>query len=442
MWWTDKTHLEEFEASLRVMTEAIASRVADPRTVQRAVSEYNDTTTLGAKMAWTPGSLGFGNTSLSLSLFESARALGHEELLRHAHTMLQNDVRSFDGARPDIGLFGGMAGVLVAAHSLADGQHYAGLLTDLENFICGRASDACEFLVKKPEPIAPLEFDMMGGIAGTAIALTLRAQNSVSRSALRTIVNALETLCSAEPYFMRFATLPRDWPDQGLAARFPEGYLNLGVAHGLPGVLGAISLAARHGVATETTNQTIGTIAEFLFSVALHDEYGINWPAAIGTGTTTERKEEQKPTRAAWCYGSPGVCCALYQAGRAIGDKNLSDRAKEGLEAVFRRPRERLSLYSPTLCHGKAGLALMAAGIAAETGSEFLEEQVFVLINEILESRDDETILGVQDQESPGVWIDNPGFLEGAVGVLATLACILSERQPPWLRILLQAPPQ
>ncbi len=431
VWWSEQDDVLNNVGAARDLCSAMSARLSDPDCVRQALDSYGNSTQLGKSLRWAKGSLGFGNLGIALALFETSMFLEDEQLFQNAHTIFRDELRSFSGSSPDIGLFGGMSGVLLTAKTLSQETSYSGLILDVTNYIVGRLAKICEELSSQTDAIKPLEFDMMGGLVGVAVALSTCASDEPAKQGLRLCVETLEKLCLDAPTFSKFLTKPADWPDSGLAKQFPDGYLNLGVAHGLPGVLGALAIATK--VATKETTKIIGQLSDFILKNSVEDSYGPNWPAAIGP--PNGKAAEPKATRAAWCYGSPGVSIALFNAAEALGDEQLKQFAVDAMEAVFRRPRDRLSVYSPTVCHGKAGLAIMAAGLAAKSGSEFLSQNVNGLIGEILAARDDSFPLCVRDEESPGKLVDNPGFLEGAPGVLASLACLLGQEQPFWLRI-------
>jgi len=43
---------------------------------------------------------------------------------------------------------------------------------------------------------------------------------------------------------------------------------------------------------------------------------------------------DDRPARAAWCYGSPGISPALWLAGEALDDPRLPEPAVSSIEAV------------------------------------------------------------------------------------------------------------
>ncbi|PEK75223.1 lanthionine synthetase LanC family protein, partial [Bacillus pseudomycoides] len=66
--------------------------------------------------------------------------------------------------------------------------------------------------------------------------------------------------------------------------------------------------------------------------------------------------KQNSASRAAWCYGTPGVARALYLAGKVTNNQEYIDVSIQTLDDLFNYQRHEWGLYSPTFCHGYAGL--------------------------------------------------------------------------------------
>src|SRR6185503_9355574 len=86
---------------------------------------------------------------------------------------------------------------------------------------------------------------------------------------------------------------------------FPQGMVNLGVAHGVPGVLPVLARAVARGAAPESARALLHGAVAWLLSRKLPADQESVFPSAWGPGT------EPASTRAAWCYGDPGIAAAL-----------------------------------------------------------------------------------------------------------------------------------
>jgi hypothetical protein len=62
-------------------------------------------------------------------------------------------------------------------------------------------------------------------------------------------------------------------------------------------------------------------------------------------------------SRAAWCYGDPGVAIALARAARATGSTETREAAARIARAVAARDEATAGIIDPAICHGAFGLA-------------------------------------------------------------------------------------
>lgn len=202
--------------------------------------------------------------------------------------------------------------------------------------------------------------------------------------------------------------------------------VNCGLAHGVPGPLGLLSLASQSGMEVTGLNESIRFWSDWLTQQIVTDEWGKNWPAAQVPG------EAPQPTRAAWCYGIPGVSRSLYLAGTALKDEQLKELATSSMLSVFDRPQSAQRNNSPTMCHGRAGLLQVSTRFAHDTQMPEFREAAQSLCKELVETFDEKSVWGFEDIMSDGVKVDNPGLLCGVAGVLLALLSACTEAEPIW----------
>jgi hypothetical protein len=224
---------------------------------------------------------------------------------------------------------------------------------------------------------------------------------------------------------------------------FPEGYLNCGLAHGIPGPLATMSLAKLAGVPCPGLEQAISQTAAWLADHRLDDRWGANWPTGLGLRVSDEGTETIAPVtespvaQAGWCYGSPGVARALYLAGLALEDATYTALAIEAVRAVVHRPSADRRIVSPTICHGIAGLLQIMLRFADDTGAEDVLVEAELLAEHLLGQYEPETLLGYRSVELEGRRVDQPGLLDGAPGVALALLAASCPVVPAWDRIFL-----
>jgi hypothetical protein len=231
---------------------------------------------------------------------------------------------------------------------------------------------------------------------------------------------------------------------------YPQGNLNLGLAHGIPGPLAFLSLAHRARVPVPDLPDAIGHLANWICRHRFDDEWGINWPTAVpvvpnGPESTMRLRVGESnsapggPSRSAWCYGSPGIARALWLAGEALDEDEYRHVAVSAMQAVFRRPIRARQIDSPTFCHGVAGLLAIALRFANDQDGQLFSNEIADLVRQILDAYQPDSLLGFKNIESSGHQIEQPGLLDGAPGVALVLLAASTNAEPVWDRLFLLA---
>jgi hypothetical protein len=240
---------------------------------------------------------------------------------------------------------------------------------------------------------------------------------------------------------------PGKWiGDEQSLELYPHGWLNCGLAHGIPGPLALLSLAHVNGISVANLPQAVARTADWLCGHRLDDPWGINWPTAVplrcdaATGRLSTGEVEAAPggpSRSAWCYGSPGIARALWLAGEAVGSQEYKDVAISALEAALRRPASERRIDSPTFCHGIAGLLQTTLRFANDLDSDHFRCAGNALLQQILARYSPNLLLGLRNLESGSNETDQPGFLDGVAGTAVVLLAAATNVAPTWDRLFL-----
>ncbi|WP_394835735.1 lanthionine synthetase C family protein [Pendulispora rubella] len=393
-----------------------------PAWVHRLAERLRDPASIVPNAEWHPTSLGDGYPGIGL-LFASL-AGESPEWARAAHAHLS---AALSAARPSNSecLFVGIPAVAFAARaSVRRPGEYAKLLKAADQRVAAQAERI----------LAADGLRLRAGTAGVPMAV-YDVVSGLSGLGRYLLACGPEHEALTERILMHLVALTRPVDHHGQRAPgwlTPDGQLNLGLAHGIPGPLALLALAFEMGIRTPGHEQAIRTIVEWILARQGHDDDGPYWPAAIPLEHEVHSPSAPlPPTRTAWCYGAPGIARALHLASRALGESSWCDAACSALESALRRPPEQQRLDDTSLCHGGAGLARIVGIIAQETGSSALSRAYMHLVSNLIEQAND---------ESPFIWSHRPGFLEGGVGVALTLLGP-PERAParnlPWEAALL-----
>jgi lantibiotic modifying enzyme len=386
---------------------------------------------------WIPSSNSSGDAAIALLFGQMDRCFpknGWDDLA-HSYIVPAGRFIENEGYRIHLGMFGGLAGLCFAVNFLShDGLRYQKFSMTLDELLIQRLAKT----IRLPEPfigkVAFSDYDLINGPAGIGAYLLLRYQtNKEAALALESTFDRLLFLSEYQNDKLRFFIPPELQATARHLERFPDGCTDCGLAHGVPGPLAFMSLAYLNGVRSSSSSEAIRRIADWLLTQRYYDEWGVNWPYAVGPHNTSH----EKFTRAAWCYGAPGVARALWLAGSALQDGRFIETALEAMHTVRRRPIEMRGIPSPILCHGIAGLLQITLRFANDTDDVYFYDMASELIQQLLSLFEPESLLGFRNIQSDGCKIDDPGILEGSAGVILTLLAAVTDTEPVWDRMLL-----
>ena len=417
----------------------VATRVTDRRRIEAAIAAARDQTHFPKSVHWEPGGIAQGDAGLALVCAYLDRCFPGEGWDGVGHGLLVSATAHAERTPLGPSLFGGIAGLGLAASELGrDGTRYTRLSTVLDAALAPDALALAAELEGRDRGVGVSQFDAISGLAGIGAHLLARRGRAPVDATLQRLLETLVDLTRAsEQGAPRWFTPAELMFDETTAAMYPDGHLNCGLAHGIPGPLALMALAHRDGVVVPGLRDAIAAIAAWLCDNRADDAWGINWPTMVALPGASPRAPE--PSRAAWCYGSPGVARALWLAGAALEDDELTSVATEAMHAVYDRPLHERQIESPTFCHGVSGLLQITLRFAHDTGAAIFHDAAADLVDQILAAYDPDRLLGFCSIEPAGNPVDQPGLLDGAPGVALVLLAASSDIEPTWDRLFLLA---
>jgi hypothetical protein len=428
----------------------VSMRLKAPALVEAAAAAARAQTAFPRVTHWIPYTVSQGYAGLAVLWGYLDSCFGDEGWDLAGREHLELAVRGAEAAPdPHVGLFSGLSGLAFGAWQLSrHGVRYGRLLARLDEAICARAAALAEDLRARLGAVTVELFDVISGLSGVGAYLLCRRDQPGPAAALDLVIRALVELTADEEGVPRWHTPAHLIWDAEMRAFYPDGNLNCGLAHGIPGPLALLSLARRAGWAVPGLADAIARTADWLCAHRCDDAWGINWPTAVplppvarSDGPTAQpgegRPVPEGPSRAAWCYGSPGIARSLWLAGEALDRDDYRALAVAAMRDVFHRPVPARRIDSPTFCHGVAGLLAIALRFAHDTGRpEFLEASQ-TLIRQLLDSYRPESLLGFRNLEIADRVTDQPGLLDGAPGVALVLLAAATPVEPTWDRLFL-----
>jgi lantibiotic modifying enzyme len=278
--------------------------------------------------------------------------------------------------------------------------------------------------------------ELIGGLAGFGLYFLERLPRESARQGAEQVIAQLATNARKEDGAFTWFTPPQGVPASQKAAA-PDGYYNLGVSHGVPGVIGFLAAAHRLGVAPDESRRLTTGAVRWLLDQRLPEGSGSTFPGSVGPGI------KPVPTRHAWCYGDPGVAAVLLLAARSFGREDWEREALACAHlAAGRREGATTGVDDAGLCHGAAGLAQVFHRLFRATGDETLREAALYWLERTLEFRQPGLGpggFGVAEIDAAGQksWTAAPGFLTGSAGIGLTLLAAITPVEPEWDRLLL-----
>lgn len=328
------------------------------------------------------------------------------------------------GERNEAGLYGGAARVAFAVGHLSAGDD---------------ADTACEmiersltrFLAKPTE-----SYDLISGVVGIAVPVLQRIADgkaSASSEALaNTILDHLERMAGPMPVGMAWHTPPSQLPPWQREIA-PDGYINLGLAHGMPGIVAILARYIAAGVDVPRARTLLDGAVAYLMSVA-QPTPGARFRAWLPA------KQGDGPPRVAWCYGDLGVSVALLSAAIATGRDDWRSEALGLAHGMAARSFETSQVTDAGLCHGAAGVAHLFNRMSQATGDAELARAAAAWFDRTLAMRRAEPIAGfprAAPENGVIVWESGADMLTGATGVALALHAAISPIEPAWDQLLL-----
>lgn len=403
-------------------------RVTDQRLRERALARLAGRTTKPLVNVWRPAGLSMGGAGLALmcSVFDGSDP--GDDWDRLAHELLTSGLGEARGPL-SLSLFSGTVGYAAAVHWAGrEGERYRDLLRVLDAALFPGMVAVARCVAGDDRP-APQHYDVVTGIAGWSGYLRGRAGVPEAREAAHAAADALvAAMCDTG---LRRMSRPA-----GASPRSPSS-VDCGLAHGLPGLLAALSLLEldfRFGRADVATG--LRWAAEWVADRVLTGGGGVLlWPADVMLDERREPASSGPPVNAgSWCHGSSGVARALYLAGTALREARYHDLALRAFRTQCARPP---MLYSPNLCHGIAGQLVITQTFAADCDDPLFRTAGEGLAGRLLGCHVPGSLLGYHDVEEPGTWVDHPGLSRGAAGVALALRAAADGGAPDWARLLL-----
>jgi lantibiotic modifying enzyme len=340
-----------------------------------------------------------GSPGYALAFAALAQLTKERRFESAAHEFMRASAQAGDFPRP--GLFDGVSGLRAAA-SLMTGiePRYARLVAQCDAFIDAnlpRIDGAARSFA---------DFDLISGLTGIRLARCTEGAREPDETIdrLAFILSDRARWCCVHPV--------RGGP--------PEN--DLGLAHGLAGMLAALAL----------TLERFDGVRDLVIARARE----LAACSSIAGGARVWPYVAQDPSperfRCAWCYGTPGVAYALYAVGCTGDDSQLQKSSLDALRSVAVQPTHAWDIVEAGICHGRLGNALIFASAGRSAGCSVLRAAADRLLSESLErlAADGWECLAVGED---GALHPASNELVGSAGAILALLTLTGDCAPSWM---------
>lgn len=365
-----------------------------------------------------------GNAGIAVFFGYLAVERGEQRLADLADQKLSQAIDALSEGSLDVGFFSGFTGIAWTS------RHLEELLTG--EVRPERNEEVDRFLAEVLRvPSWRGYYDLIYGLVGIGSYALDHADRGTAAALLMAVLERLEELAEEEEEGLAWTTRPELIRRESMRQLHPAGYRDLGMAHGISGVIGLLARAVDSGLAPEAAPRLLRGAVPWLLSCRRPADGGSAFP------DLDSRREES--CRSAWCYGDPGVASALFAAGRALGEAGWEREALAVALHDCARPLAGTGVVDPCICHGAAGLGHVYNRLYQARGEEKLGAAARSWFERTLDMRRP----GAGIAGYAGWWPESeewraePGLLTGVAGIGLALLAAISPVSPDWDRPML-----
>jgi len=410
----------------------IANNMKDYDQVVRMVTDEKNCRTInGIKYSeWEPTSLSHGLPGLCLLYSRLHKLFPDEGWDRITHQYLSTLVTHINKEGiPGLSMFSGASGIGLAVVSASNGfRNYNKLLNTINDYICNRFEEYLKTL-DYSQGTHSFTFDVIEGLSGIMSYLMIyikqKSMHKYILQGLKKLIELTQVITVNEREIPGWYITAENQFSEQEQQIYPKGNFNTSLSHGVAGPLVILSKAYMEGVVVSGHEEAISRIVKFYQDFRSNDGKRDFWKGQLSLNEVVEGEvsNENVIRRDAWCYGTPGICYALICAGTAL---KRSDWVSYGVDTLKKAVVDLRGLYSPTFCHGFAGIIQLL-----RSTEELLEVPIFTNeINQLQEKTlsyyEESNIFGFKNMEYDETEnmirpYNAVGLLDGCVGTCLVL---------------------
>lgn len=285
----------------------------------------------------------------------------------------------------------------------------------------------------------PYDYDLISGLLGLGVYFIERLPAPSAVAGLTHLVTRLQEHAITQPDGITWWTDPC-WLSAEGRAQLPTGCYDLGIAHGIAGVIALLSHLCALDCATAQARPLLDGAVAWLLAQQLPATAPSRFP------TWVQPDGARPPSRLAWCYGDLGIAVALLRAARLVKEPVWEAAACDLAQATAQRAQAQEDVQDTGLCHGFASIAHLFNRLYQATGDERFAEVARLWFTRTLAQRHPHQgiagFLALAPTSTTKLeWVADPGLLTGVAGIGLALLAALYPLPPAWDQLMLIAIP-
>lgn len=273
-------------------------------------------------------------------------------------------------------------------------------------------------------------YDLISGLVGFGAYFIERLPRRAAQDGLGRIVELLDERSSEtdEGYTWRTSV---EFLERSYRAQFPDGYFNLGVAHGVPGVIVFLSDMSVAGIQVSRVERLLHGAIDWVVA----RRRAPNRDTVFASWFVPGAPVSDEDSRLGWCYGDLGIAGTLYRIAERHHRRDLQAVSRELIDRCVALSVQRNDIRDAGLCHGALGVAHVFNRLFHQTGEEACRSAAQQWLERGCALKTDRA----QQFQTwrPGEYVDDATLLGGSVGCALSLLAAAGDCQPEWDRRLL-----
>ena len=256
-------------------------------------------------------------------------------------------------------------------------------------------------------------YDLISGLVGFGVYFLQRLAHPAARQGLLEVLKLLKQKAEPAAIGITWHTPPEFLP-AGQREKCPSGYYNLGVAHGVPGVIYLLGEIMALGFDGEDTKVLLEGTVNWLLAQRRPLDARTVFSSWISPDIVAQ------DSRFGWCYGDLGIAAVLYYVADRVGRKDWRATAMNLLDRCLNFPLDKTYIYDAGLCHGAVGVAHIFNRVFQSSKELRYKSASIVWFERALAMRKAGARMGgflaYKPDQSP-VWDPDGTFLSGGIGI-------------------------